>query len=300
MVQQLNVRYDLLPKTALMRRFLVAVVLLVSARTAAAQRVTSYGVSAGALSERGTDVTAAFNVSAGFTLGIPLLAMLQRSVAELEGATITGTLRDVSFAALAAWEPFGGYIVLGAGGSVHDVRRDVLNEDDTRKTRFGPTGVAGFRIPIAGNAVSLEFLARIDVIDTEPQYAALFGARLRPGRDNTLQRGEPMAPQAAAQRAAVWNDVVMQLILLQQSLESFTRIKEIDTGIELEFNSASVTLYDDVAKTARVLAAADPPVIITVLAPNAGRTAAAVTAGSFPAERVRMQRDTRVYLRVEH
>ena len=283
-----------------MRPLLTVVALLLVTRTASAQRVTSYGVSAGALSERGTDVTAAFNVSVGLTVGLPLMFMLQRSVAELEGATITGTLRDVSLAALATWEPFDGAIILGGGGSVHDVRRDVLGEEDQRNARFGATGLAGFRLPIAGNAISLEFLGRIDLIDTEPQYAVLFGGRVRPGRDNTLQRGEPMPAQAVAQRAAVWNDVLMQLILLQQSLEAFTRIKEIDTGIELEFNAAAVTLYDDVAKVARVLAAADPPVIVTVFAPNAGRTAAAVTAGSFPAERVRLQRDARVYLRVEH
>jgi hypothetical protein len=61
-----------------------------------------------------------------------------------------------------------------------------------------------------------------------------------------------------------------------------------------------VTLYDDIARVGRVLAAADPPVIVTVFAPNAGRAGAAATAGSFPAERLRLQRHTRTYLRVEH
>jgi hypothetical protein len=229
---------------------------------------------------------------------MPWLIMLQRSVADLEGHR--GSLRDVSLALLAAWEPLDGRLLFALGGSLHDMRRDIIDAEDARDTRFGVTAVTGLRIPIAGAGVSLEILARGDLLEPTPQYSALFGVRLRPGRDITLLRGEPMPPQAAAQRAAVWNDVVMQLILLQQSLESFTRIKEIDTGIELEFDGTAVTLYDDVAKAARVLAAAQPPVMITVFAPNAGRTGAAVTAGSFPAERMRLQRDTRVYLRVEH
>jgi hypothetical protein len=112
-------------------------------------------------------------------------------------------------------------------------------------------------------------------------------------------RGEPQPAKVVGARAAVWNDVLMQLILLQQGLESFTRIKEIATGIELEFDQTAVTLYDDVAKAARVLAAAQPPVVLTVFAPNAGRVGAAATAGSFPAERMRLQRDARVFLRVE-
>jgi hypothetical protein len=155
------------------------------------------------------------------------------------------------------------------------------------------------RLPLAGPGVLLELLARADALEPQPQFSAFLGVSVRPGLPNTLLLGEPATPAHVAARA-VWNDVVMQLVLLQQELESFTRIREIETGIDLEFDQRSVTLYDDVARVARVLAAADPPVVVTVFAPNAGRAGAAVTAGSFPAERLRLQRDERVYLRVEH
>ncbi len=90
----------------------------------------------------------------------------------------------------------------------------------------------------------------------------------------------------------------MQLVLLQQNLESFSRIRQIESGIELEFENSRITLYDDIAKVGRVLAAADPPVNVVVFAPNSGRVGAAVTAGGFPPERLRLESHNRVFLRV--
>jgi hypothetical protein len=283
----------------LMKLCLAAMLAVVcSARSANAQRVASYGLGTGAAFHDDTKTTAAFSASFGLRWQIPWLIVAQRSVADLRDEN--GTLRDVSLAIMPSWEPFNGILLFAIGASLHDVRRDVVGEEDDRRTHVAPTGAAGLRIPIAGEGVSVELLGRADMIASEFQYVASFGVRFRPGAGNTLLRGERAPPHVAVQRAAVWNDVVMQLILLQQTLESFSRIKEIETGIELEFDQASVTVYDDVAKAARVLAAAEPPVIITVFAPNAGRAGAAVTAGSFPAERLRLQRDSRVYLRVEH
>jgi hypothetical protein len=201
---------------------------------------------------------------------------------------------------LPSWEPFRGYLLLAAGPSLHSQHRDLVFAADERERRFAATGVIALRLPIAGEGVAIELLGRADALDPSPQFSAHFGVRVRPGMRNTLTLGEPMSPTRVAEHRAVWNDVLMQLILLQQSLESFSRIREIETGIELEFDQSEVTLYDDIARVARVLAAADPPVIVSVFAPNAGRAGAAVTAGSFPAERLRLQRDTRVYLRVEH
>jgi hypothetical protein len=226
--------------------------------------------------------------------------MLQGSVAELEPDAGEGTLRDVSFALLPSWEPFGGYLLLAAGPALHSLHRDVVFAADDRTRRFAATAVVAVRMPIAGEGIAIELLGRADVLDPHPQFSGFFGVRVRPGARNTLTLGEPMSPTRVAAHRAVWNDVLMQLILLQQNLESFSRIKEIETGIELEFDQSEVTLYDDIARVARVLAAADPPVVVSVFAPNAGRAGAAVTAGSFPAERLRLQRDTRVYLRVEH
>jgi hypothetical protein len=298
MSQQINVRYALSPKRAVTRHCIAIAALLLCARNAPAQRLATYAVDAGAAMREDARTTAAFNLSAGVSWQIPWLLMLQRSIADLDNGA--GTVRDISFAVLPAWEPLSGRLIFALGGSLHDNHSEIIGAGDNRSTFVGLTGVAGFRVPVAGAGLSLEVLGRADVLTPEPQYTALFGVRVRPGTDITLIRGERVPPAVIVQRAAVWTDVLMQLILLQQSLESFTRIREIDTGIELEFDMTAVTLYDDVAKAARVLAAAQPPVIITVFAPNAGRTGAAVTAGSFPAERLRLQRDSRVYLRVEH
>lgn len=284
---------------SLWKRLAVATLgVLSTAGASHGQRSVSLGAAVGAAFQRDVVTTAAFNASAMATWQIPWFVVAQRSVSDLRDAS--GTVRNVSVAVLPAWEPFGIRLLLAAGPSVHDVRRDVIGPNDEQTIRFALTGIAALRLPLAGDAVSLEMLGRADILRPNPLYTALLGARFRPGAGSTLLRGERAQVRTGARDAAVWNDVVMQLILLQQNLESFTRIKEIDTGIELEFDQRSVTLYDDVAKAARVLAAADPPVIITVFAPNAGRTGAAVTAGSFPAERLRMQRDSRVYLRVEH
>lgn len=276
----------------------LAVGLICCANTAAAQRLASATLSTGALSQANLTTTAAFAVTAGVHWHIPWLVVMQRSVADLEGETITGTLGDFSLAFMPAVEPLGGYVVLAGGPSVHRQELDRIGDVDEQHTRFAWTGVIGLRIPVAGRGVSLELTARADAIQPDPQFAGLFGVHIRRGVANTLVRGEPIPPRAGAATAAVWNDVLMQLILLQQNLESFDRIKEIENGIELEFDLGARTLYDDVARAARVLAAAVPPVTITVFAPNAGRTAAAVTAGSFPAERLKLQRDDRVYLRV--
>jgi hypothetical protein len=299
MVPQINVRDALLPKLSMKILLLLCALLLGGATAANAQRRPSFGVATGPFISEDAAVTAAFALTAGVRWQLPWTVVLQRSVADLEGDTV-GTLRDVSLALLASVEPWRGRLLLAAGPSLYTRRREVIGENDERDIRFAVTGMAGLRLPIAGEGLSVELLARADLLESSPQFTGLFGIHVRPGARFDLSRGEPTPPRAAAQRAAVWNDVVMQLILLQQNLESFTRIKEIEAGIELEFDLTAVTLYDDVAKVSRVLAAADPPVVITVFAPNAGRAGAAVTAGSFPAERLRLQRDTRVFLRVEH
>ena len=250
-----------------------------------AQRLSSYSVATGAVFQDDTRLSAAFAASVGVQFYVPWLITLQRSVAELEGDSATGTLRDVSLAVMPLWQPFRGSIAIGVGASLHALAREFIGPLDEHRTRVAATGMAAVRLPLAGEGVVLELLARADVLEPEPQFSGVFGVRVRPGLPNTLRLGEPSAPVRVAQRA-VWNDVLMQLILLQQELESFTRIREIETGIDLEFDQRSVTLYDDVAKVARVLAAAEPPVVITAFAPNAGRTGAAVTAGSFPAETV--------------
>ena len=273
---------------------------LCSGSTAYAQRLSSYAVMSGGVFQEDTRATAAFTASAGIHWFLPWTTIVQRSVADLQSDEGEATLQDVSLAVLPSLELWQGRVLLAAGPSLHSLHRDFLARPDEHRTRVAATGVAGLRLPIAGNGVAIELLARADAIEPVPQYSALFGVRIRPGEPNTLVRGEPHAPTQVAARRAIWNDVLMQLILLQQNLESFTRIKEVDTGIELEFDQTQVTLYDDIARAARVLAAADPPVVVTVFAPNAGRAGAAVTAGSFPAERLRLQRAARVYLRVEH
>ena len=286
-------------KGGALRLPLALVMLLCSAPALSAQRLSSYGVGIGAALQEDARATVAFAVSAGVQWYVPWLTILQRSLAELDTDSAGGTVHDVSLALLPLWQPLHGRVALGVGASLHDVRRDFAHAPDDRRTRVALTGVAGLRLPLAGEGVLVELLARADALDPEPQLSGLFGVRIRPGLPNTLQVGEPATPARAAARA-VWNDVLMQLILLQQELESFTRIREIETGIELEFDQRHVTLYDDIARAARVLAAAEPPVMVTIFAPNAGRAGAAATAGSFPAERLRLQRDTRVYLRVEH
>ncbi len=286
-------------KGGALRLPLALVMLLCSAPALSAQRLSSYGVGIGAALQEDARATVAFAVSAGVQWYVPWLTILQRSLAELDADSAGGTVHDVSLALLPLWQPLHGRVALGVGASLHDVRRDFAHAPDDRRTRVALTGVAGLRLPLAGEGVLVELLARADALDPEPQLSGLFGVRIRPGLPNTLQVGEPATPARVAARA-VWNDVLMQLILLQQELESFTRIREIETGIELEFDQRHVTLYDDIARAARVLAAAEPPVMVTIFAPNAGRAGAAATAGSFPAERLRLQRDTRVYLRVEH
>ena len=281
-------------------RLLLLIYFFCGAGVAHAQRLTSYGVAAGAVWQEDTRATAAFTASASVQWGLPWIALLQRSLAELETETDEATLQDISLAVLPALELWRNRILLAAGPSLHAIRRDfVAAPDETRKSVVA-TGIAGLRLPIAGEGVGVELMARVDALEPSTQFSALFGLRIRPGVRNTLSLGEPRLPTMVAEQRAIWNDVLMQLILLQQNLESFTRIKEIETGIELEFDQSVVTLYDDVARVGRVLAAADPPVVVTVFAPNAGRAGAAVTAGSFPAERLRLQRDTRTYLRVEH
>jgi hypothetical protein len=264
-----------------------------------AQRLSSLGVAAGAVGQEAASATAGFTASAGVHWGWSWLLMLQTSVGDLRAQPTPGTQRDVSLAGLLATEFARGIFLLAAGGSLHNVHRDFVNAPDSQRLRVAGTTVLGLRVPVAGPAVSLELLLRSDVFLANPQATALLGIRVKPGMPTRLVRGEPAHEQVIAGRTAAWNDVLMQLILLQQSLESFTRIREIETGIELEFDQTAVTLYDDVAKAARVLAAADPPVMLSVFAPNAGRVGAAATAGSFPAERMRLQRDDRVFLRVE-
>ena len=286
-------------KGGALRLPLACALLLCSAPTLFAQRLSSYGAGVGAALQADARTTVAFAVSAGVQWYIPWLTILQRSLAELDTDSASGTVHDISLALLPLWQPLRGRVALGVGASLHDVRRDFTAASDDRRTRVALTGVAGLRLPLAGEGVLVELLARADALEPEPQLSGVLGVRIRPGLPNTLQLGEPATPARVAARA-VWNDVLMQLILLQQELESFTRIREIETGIELEFDQRHVTLYDDIARVARVLAAAEPPVMVTVFAPNAGRAGAAATAGSFPAERLRLQRDTRVYLRVEH
>jgi predicted sugar kinase len=209
-----------------------------------------------------------------------------------------GTERDVSLALMPLWQPFGGRLFAGVGAALNERRVQLVDAPDSRETRVHAVAIAGIRLPIAGEGLAIELTGRADQHD-KTAMSALFGVRVRFGATRNLQFGEPTRPALAA-RAAVWNDVLMQLILLQQNLESFTRIKEIQTGIELEFDMGSLTLWDDVARVGRVLAAAQPPVTVTTFGPNAGRVAAAVTAGSFPPERLKLQRADRVYLRVEH
>jgi hypothetical protein len=282
-----------------MPRFLLLTIVCVGCvGEADAQRVASLAVAAGPRFSEATHATAAFTASAGLRLGIPWLLALQRSVAELDSATTSGIERDVSLALLPVWEPFGGRLFFGVGAALTSERTEVIGVRDVSRSRVRGVAMAGVRIPLAGEGVAFELSARADDHE-DPVLTGLLGVRVRFGIPHNLKLGEPVTPAATA-RAAVWNDVLMQLILLQQSLESFSRIKQIDTGIELEFENGSITLWDDIAKAARVLAAADPPVIITAFGPNAGRVAAAVTAGSFPAERVKLLRDNRVFLRVEH
>ncbi len=270
------------------------------AGVAQAQRLTSYGVAAGAVWQEDTRATAAFTASATVQWGLPWVVLLQRSLAELESDGDDATLQDISLAVLPSVELWRKRILLAGGPSLHAIRRDFVDASDETRKSVVATGVAGLRLPIAGEGVAVELMARADALEPSTQFSALFALRVRPGVRNTLSLGEPRVPTIVAEQRAIWNDVLMQLILLQQNLESFTRIREIETGIELEFDQSVVTLYDDIARVGRVLAAADPPVIVTVFAPNAGRAGAAATAGSFPAERLRLQRHTRTYLRVEH
>ncbi len=269
------------------------------AQPAAAQRITSFGLGTGAVTQSDARTTAGFTLSAGLQWRLPWLMLLQTSVAELHADSTRGTVRDVSLAVLPSWEIAGHRLLLAAGPSLHNLQRDVVDAGHSRRVRVAVTAIAGIRLSLAGRGLMLELLARADALQPEPQFSGLLGVRVHPGLPNTLRRGEAEPEPQVTARAAVWNDVLMQLILLQHGLESFTRIREIETGIELEFDQTAITLYDDIAKAARVLAAADPPVVISVFAPQAGRAGAAVTAGSFPAERMRMQRDDRVFLRVE-
>ncbi|HET9438685.1 MAG TPA: hypothetical protein VFO52_00855 [Longimicrobiales bacterium] len=268
-------------------------------RVGHAQHLTSYGIGAGVTTQSAAQPTAAFALSAGVRWQLPWLALFQRSVADLKGDA-GGTLRATSLALMPALELWHSRILLAAGPSLHARREERFGASDASRTRAAPTGAAALRLPIAGEGVAIELLARADLLDSDDIFTGIFGVRIKPGLPRTLTRGEPIPARLSVERAAVWNDVIMQLVLLQQSLESFTRIRELENGIDLEFDQRSVTLYDDVARVARVLAAADPPVALTVYAPNAGRVGAAVTAGSFPAERLRLQRESRVYLRVEH
>jgi hypothetical protein len=281
-----------------MRRVaLVSILMFYSANSLDAQ-VESVGVAAGWHYTEATRPTAAFAASAALHAGLSWLLLLQRSLAELESDTVVGTERDISLTLMPLWQPFGGRFFAGVGAALNERRVQLVDAPDTRETSVRAVAIAGIRLPIAGEGLAIELSGRADHHD-DVAVTALFGVRARFGAIRNLQFGEPASPATVA-RAAVWNDVLMQLILLQQSLESFTRIKEIEAGIELEFVMGNVTLWDDVAKVARVLAAAQPPVTVTTFGPNAGRVAAAVTAGSFPPERLKLQRADRVYLRVEH
>lgn len=258
----------------------------------------SVGLATGWHYSEATRPTAAFAASAGVHAGVSWLLLLQRSLAELDSDSVVGNERDISLALMPVWQPFGGRIFAGIGVALNERRVQLIDAPDTRKTGVRAVATAGMRLPIAGEGLAIELTGRADHHENVT-VTALFGVRARFGAIRNLQFGEPATP-ASATGAAVWNDVLMQLILLQQSLESFTRIKEIETGIELEFEMGHVTLWDDVAKVGRVLAAAQPPVTVTTFGPNAGRVAAAVTAGTFPPERLKLQRADRVYLRVEH
>ncbi len=266
-----------------------------------AQQLTSYSAGAGVTTQDQARPTAAFNVSVGFDWGLPWLIAFQRSVADLEPEP-GGALRvsALSFGPAAQVVPS---LMAMAGVSLLSVNEEWNDSARDRRTELAATYMVALQLPLAGDGVLLELSGRTDWPRFEiadALYTASLGVRIRPHAPRRLTRGEPVPAHVIAARSALWNDVLMQLILLEQSLESFERIKEIESGIELEFDQRSVTLYDDVAKVGRVLAAADPPVYVTALAPNAGRVAAAVTAGTFPPERIRLQRDNRVVLRVEH
>jgi hypothetical protein len=304
MPQQINVQPEFLPKREMKRALLVLLFAFCPVRAAGAQHVSSLSAAVGAVTQDNAEVTASFAVSAGVDWWLPWLLVVETSVANLHQDSLVGTQRNVSLALLVTTELFGlDYTLVGAGFSLHDNRRDFVAAPDTRHLRVHDTLLLGLQVPVAGRGVTIEVLGRTDSETLggarNTRLTGSLGVRYQPRFPNTLVRGEPQPAKVVAARAAVWNDVLMQLILLQQGLESFTRIKEIETGIELEFDQTAVTLYDDVAKAARVLAAAQPPVMLTVFAPNAGRVGAAATAGSFPAERMRLQRDERVFLRVE-
>ena len=262
-----------------------------------AQRPESAGLSIGAAVSEATRPSAVFALSAGVQLGVPLLVILQRSLAEFDGDSLPGTQRDVSLSLIPVFSTRDARLFGGLGATLNNRRIERISRPDVRSTQLEVTVVGGVRVPIAGPGVLLEMAARVD--QRQRMVAALFGVRVRPGVTNSLKLGEPQTVPAVTARTAVWNDVIMQLILLQQDLETFSRIKEIETGIELQFESSGLTLWDDIARVGRVLAAAQPPVLVTVFGPNAGRVAAAMTAGSFPAERLIMERADRVYLRVE-
>jgi hypothetical protein len=304
MPQQLNVQREFLPKREMKRALLLILIASCPVRAACAQRVSSLSAAVGAVTQDDAEVTATFAASAGVDWWLPWLLVVETSVANLQQDSLVGTQRNVSLALLVTSELFGlNYTLVGAGFSLHKNRRDFVAAADTRHLRVHDTVLLGLQVPVAGRGVTIEILGRADSETfggaRNTRLAGSLGVRYQPRIPNTLVRGEPQPAKVVGARAAVWNDVLMQLILLQQGLESFTRIKEIETGIELEFDQTAVTLYDDVAKAARVLAAAQPPVVLTVFAPNAGRVGAAATAGSFPAERMRLQRDARVFLRVE-
>ena len=279
-------------------RFLIVAVVFCLATPLAAQHPASWGAAVGVSTRPDAQATAAFSLSAGFQWHVPWLVMLQHSVADTE-ARDGGTLRATSLLLAPSCEF--GFGIVAAGVSLFRLGEDRIDQPDESKTAVAPSALAGFQFPLAGRGLTLELLARLDYLEGRDAHTTgLIGLRFRPGAPRVLTVGEPVREPLNTRNASIWNDVLMQLILLEQGLESFTRIREIAGGIELEFDQRSITLYDDVAKTARVLAAAQPPVTITVMAPNPGRVAAAATAGSFPPERLRLQRDSRVVLRVEH
>ena len=288
-----------MPKGASLRRLLIAlVVTIISAGQAPAQQLTSLGLATGAMFSKETEPTAAFSASATLRAGSSWLVVAGRTFADVK-APVPATQRDVSIAVMAMFPHVEARVFMAGGASLSKRSLERVAADDETRRRLGGVVIAGVRLPIAGDGVLLELAGRTDAQKTM-QHTGLLGVRVRLGVRNALTLGEPQPTPEIAARRAMWNEVLMQLILLQGSLESFTRIKEIETGIELEFDATRVTLWDDVAKTGRVLAAADPPVVITAFGPNPGRVAAAVTAGSFPAERMRLQEAERVYLRVEH
>lgn len=288
-----------MPKGTGLRRLLIAFfVTFISAGAASAQRLTSFGLASGAMFSEGTEPTAAFSASATLRAGLSWLLVASRTVADVKTSS-PATQRDVSIAFMAMFPGLDSRLFVAGGASLNKHTVERVGGDDESERQLGGVAIAGLRLPLAGEGVLLELIGRVDAQETIMR-TALLGVRVRLGVPNSLALGEPQVSPEVVARRAVWNEVLMQLILLQGELESFTRIKEIETGIELEFDATRVTLWDDVAKTARVLAAAEPPVVITTFGPNAGRVAAAVTAGSFPAERVRLQRADRVYLRVEH